>query len=124
MGFSIPVNEMIPIIKQIEETGKVVYPIIGISAVSIKDLNGFQKVNQNIPNDVTDGVLIVEITKDSPADKAKLESGDIMTSYNGESVKDFKDFRRNLYKNKVGDSVKLGFIRDGQEMEVDVILEW
>ncbi len=123
MGFSIPVNEMIPIIKQIEETGKVVYPIIGISAVSIKDLNGFQKVNQNIPNDVSDGVLIVEITKDSPADKAKLESGDIMTSYNGESVKDFKDFRRNLYKNKVGDSVKLGFIRDGQEMEVDVILE-
>lgn len=123
MGFSIPVNEMVPIIKQIEENGKVSYPIIGISAISITDLNTFQKDRYKIPKDVDKGVLIMEATAGGPADKAELKQGDVIVKFGNETVKSFKDFRRYLYTYKVGEKVGLEVLRDGVVVEVEVILE-
>ena len=123
MGFSIPVNEMIPIIKQIEEKGSVDYPIVGISAVSISDLNNFQKANYKIPEGKSVGVLVMEITPQGPASKSELQVGDIITTFNGEDLKTFKEFRRFLYQHKVGEEVTLGVERGTQTLEVKIVLE-
>ena len=123
MGFAIPINEVEPIVKQISEHGKVNYPYLGISAVSIEQMNVFQRNYYKIPDDITTGVFIVEIANDSPARKADIKEGDVMTKFNDENVKTFKDFRRMLYQNKIGDTVKLELNRYGEIVEVEVTLE-
>lgn len=123
MGFSIPVNEMVPIIKQIEEKGKVDYPIIGISAISISDLNSFQKNRYNIDENLDKGVLIMEATSGGPAEKANLKGGDIITKFNNEEITSFKDFRRLLYTQRIGETVRLEILRDGASLDVDVTLQ-
>ncbi len=122
MGFSIPVSEMIPIIQQLEETGKVAYPIIGVSMISIEDLSEYSRRQYGIADNVTHGILVVEVTDGSPAQNAQMKSGDVITEYEGETVKTFKDFRKKLYGNRPGDKVTLKVNRAGTDMNIDVIL--
>lgn len=123
MGFSIPINEVIPIINQIEENGKVTYPILGISAVSVQDLNPFQRNYYQIPQSIQSGVYIAELTQNGPAKKAGIKEGDILTEFDGDTMSSFKDFRRKLYGKKVGDKVNLKLARGSETYEVEVVLE-
>lgn len=123
MGFSIPVNEVVPIISQIEENGDVSYPIIGISAVSIENLNPFQKNYYKIAENVNSGVFVAEVTNGSPAKTAGILEGDIITKFEDQVINSFKDFRKELYTHSVGDKVKLVLDRYGDEIEVEVTLE-
>ncbi|AMC94462.1 serine protease [Erysipelothrix larvae] len=122
MGFSIPINEVIPIVTQLEENGKVTYPIIGISGVSISDLNSFNLQYYGLKQD-DKGVFIVEVTKGGPADEAGVKQYDIITSIDGVEVTSFKDFRRILYSKSVGDHVKITVTRDGASQEIEVVLK-
>ena len=123
MGFAIPINEVEPIVKQISEEGKVTYPYLGISAVSIEQMNIFQRNYYKIPEDIASGVFIVEVANGSPAKKAGIKEGDVMIKFNKEKVRTFKDFRRMLYQNKVGETVELELNRFGEKVEVKVTLE-
>ncbi len=122
MGFAIPVSEMIEIIKQIEETGKVSYPVVGISAVSVQDLNPHQKQMYGIDPNISEGVYIAEVTPGGPAQSAGLQKGDILVEFDQEKVSTFKEFRKTLYKHKVGDVVSVSVIRDGKPVTVEVTL--
>ncbi|QIK70587.1 PDZ domain-containing protein [Erysipelothrix sp. HDW6C] len=123
MGFAIPINEVVPIIEQIAENGKVSYPIIGISAVSLEDLNDFMRKSYNIPDGIEKGVFIAEVTSGGPANKAGIKEGDILTKFGDVEVTSFKDFRRELYKHKVGETVEIEVNRDGKTMTISVTLE-
>lgn len=121
MGFSIPINEVVPIINQIKETGEVSYPIIGISAVSIEELHPTYRSLLKLTD--SEGVLVVEVISNSPASKAKLENHDVIVGFDGKEVASFKDFRRELYSKRPGDSVKLDIIREGEPLEIEVTLD-
>lgn len=123
MGFSIPINEVVPIIKQIEETGKVQYPVIGISGVSVSEMNPFLKNYYKVPSDVNAGVFIAELTQNGPARKADIKEGDILTHINDKAISSYREFRRELYAHKVGDTVKLTINRNGEIHEVEVTLQ-
>lgn len=122
MGFSIPVGEMIPIIQQIEETGKVAYPKVGISMLSVEDLSPFYRSQYNVPNNVTDGILIVEIVPNSAASTANLQEGDIINEIEDVKVSSFKEFRKKLFENRPGDKIRLKVTRGNEVLDVDVVL--
>lgn len=122
MGFSIPVNEVIPIVKQLAEKGEVAYPNIGISAISIENLNVFQRNYYKIPDGVNAGVFVVEIVKGSPASKAGIKEGDIITKFDDQAITTFKDFRRELYRRSPGEKIKLHIDRYGEEIDIEVTL--
>lgn len=122
MGFSIPVSEMIPIIQQIEETGKVAYPIVGVSMISIEDLSPFSRQEYGIPTNIQEGILVVEVVPNSPAASARIQAGDIINKFEDITVTNFKDFRRELFKYRPGDKVVFTVTRDNQVIEIDVIL--
>lgn len=112
MGFANPINEVISIVTQLEETGTVTRPFIGISAISIPELierNRFY--NLELPK-VNYGVYVNEVVKGSPADKGGIQAGDIITKLGNLQVNDFKGFRRHLYRFKTGDTVEVELIRD------------
>jgi serine protease Do len=122
MGFAIPINEVIPIIEQIEKEGSVRYPIVGISSVSIEDMNDYQKEYYSI-GDVEYGIFIAEVIKGSPAEKGGILAGDIITRFDGTEVKAFKEFRKILYGKRPGDTVVFEVLRDDKTVSIEVTLD-
>ncbi len=70
----------------------------------------------------TDGVLIEEVTEDSPAEKAGLKHGDIVTHFNGKAVTSQAQLRQLVAGTDPGRTVKLKIWRDGEEITATVEL--
>jgi len=68
------------------------------------------------------GVIITRITDDSPAEKAKLEVGDLILTIDGKSVVGVREMTRTLAEKAIGKPVKLAIVRDGRTREVSVTL--
>lgn len=66
------------------------------------------------------GVKVTEIEEDSPADKAGLDEGDIITQYNGTDVKGVDDMREKVKDIKEGDTLNLTFKRNGTTKTTEV----
>ena len=75
----------------------------------------------NLPQD-TSGVLVQEVTQDSPADKANLQSNDVITALDGQAVSDVQGLRDMIQQHQAGDEVTLTILRNGAEMQVKVTL--
>ena len=107
MGFAIPINEVIPIIQQLKDNGKVIRPVIGISAVSVDELAVYQKSYYGIRLDLNTGLLITSVVENSPASRAGLKEGDIIMSFDQVNILSFKEFRKLLYAKNVGDIISI-----------------
>lgn len=123
MGFANPVNEVMHIVQQLKEQGKVTRPMIGISSISMQDLILRAKFfNLEIPN-VEYGIYVNDVLKDSPADLAGIQEGDVIIEFNHVQVKDFKEFRRQLYQFKPNDKVEVTIVRNNETIKKSVTLK-
>lgn len=122
MGFAIPINEIIPIVTQLETTGKVTRPVIGITGNDISQLTDYQKNYLGIRLD-SSGVLISKITPGGPAALAGILEGDIITAFDGQQVSSFKEFRKILYGKAIKDVVEIVVIRNEKEVSMNIILQ-
>lgn len=111
MGFAIPINEVIPIIERLLADGDVVRPVIGFSAIDIKDLTRDQKKFYGINLSVSSGIVITSVTMGTPAYRSGLKALDVVTEFDGIPVASFKDYRKFLYGKKVGDQVEITYVR-------------
>jgi serine protease Do len=111
MGFAIPVNEIVPIIEQLMANGRVIRPLLGVSAVSIDTMPSAQKSFYGIQLDLDKGIMITGVQTGSPAAKAGLKAKDVITIFDGVTVTSFKQFRRLLYGKQVGDTVEVTYVR-------------
>lgn len=111
MGFAIPVNEIVPIIEQLMANGRVIRPLLGVSAVSIDTMPSAQKSFYGIQLDLDKGIMITGVQAGSPAAKAGLKAKDVITIFDGITVTSFKQFRRLLYGKQVGDTVEVTYVR-------------
>ncbi len=122
MGFANPINEVISILDQIQQTGEVQRPVIGISAISVPDLiarNRFYGLEVPMVNE---GVYVNEVLANSPAQQADIQPGDVIVGINNQKVDDFKTFRRHLYRFKAGDTIDIEIVRDGDKLTKSLIL--
>ncbi|MFG0276116.1 MAG: PDZ domain-containing protein, partial [Phycisphaerales bacterium] len=69
------------------------------------------------------GLLIGDVTKDGPADKAGLTKGDRIVMWNGEELPNVFAYMQALGGHKPGDVVRIGVERDGETIEMEVELE-
>src|SRR5262249_47547438 len=67
-----------------------------------------------------DGLLVNQVTDDSPADRAGLRKGDVILSYNGHAVSDPDDLRRLVRATEPGNTASLGVWRDGSRRALRV----
>lgn len=122
-GFAIPINEVLPIISQLESDGKVIRPILGISVQPLSMLTPFEQAYLGISSQQEEGLFVVNVAHRSPADKAGMEVGDILLKMDGEVLKDFKQFRQILYSHQVGESVTVEYQHNGKLVTKKIILE-
>lgn len=117
IGFAIPSNEAARIVKDIMEYGYVTgKPQLGISC---------QDVTENISRmyNIPVGVYITEVAEDSAAEKAGLQSGDIITKINDEDVASYDELTAKKNEHKAGETIELTYVRNGEENKVTVILD-
>ena len=122
MGFAIPIEDAMEYAKAIEEGGEVERPYIGISMVDLTQEYYLWQNRIVIPEGVDEGIAVMEVVKGSPADKAKLEKGDIIVKLGGSDTGSLAEFRYELYKHKVGDKLEVTYYRDGKKKTTSITL--
>ncbi len=117
IAFSIPASTVKQVVAQLKDKGSVSRGWIGVQ---------IQPVTQDIADSLglkkAEGALVAEPQRGSPADKAGIESGDVITAVNGESVKDARVLARKIGSLAPGESVKLTMLRDGKEKSIELKL--
>ncbi len=122
MGFAIPIEYAMEYVEYLEKGEKIERPFIGISMLNVTDTYRLYQNGIKLDNDVTEGVVIINITKNSGADKAGLQRGDVITAINGTKVSSASYLKYELYKSKVGDKVEITYTRNGKSHTAKVTL--
>jgi serine protease Do len=117
IAFSIPASTVKSVVAQLKDKGSVSRGWIGVQiqpvTPDIADSLGLKKA---------EGALVAEPQANGPAAKAGIESGDVITSVNGESVKDARELARTIGGLAPGTAVKLDVLHKGQDKIVNLTL--
>lgn len=122
MGFAIPIEDALKYANLIETGGSVVRPYVGISMIDIYDEYALWKYRITVPESIDEGIAVVEVASNSPAEKCGLKKGDIITSIAGKTVGSLAEFRYELYQHEVNEKVELVYFRDGKKMTTTITL--
>jgi serine protease Do len=115
IGFAIPISSTTNVISQLIEYNTVKRPSIGIS---VSDVSETVANRYNIPV----GIYVESVTKDGPADKAGLASGDIITKINNVEVKTTSELNKIKNQYSIGDEVTLTVYSNNNYKDVTVKL--
>jgi serine protease Do len=117
IGFAIPAGTAKTVVAQLKDMGFVTRGWMGVE---------IQKITADIAEGLglknVEGALIAQPQPNSPAAKAGIESGDVVTAVNGQAVKDAHDLARRIATMAPGASVKLSVVRQGTEKDFTVTL--
>lgn len=117
IGFAIPSNMAKSVMKSLTTYGKVVRGWLG---VSIQDIN--QDLAKEFGAPGTKGALVADVMEDSPAAKAKLQRGDIITAYNSISIKDPAHLRSMVADTAPDTTVTITILRDKQPKDLKLAI--
>ncbi len=118
IGFAVPANMVRVVLSAVEHGQKnIVRPWIGIEGQA---LTAELATSLNIAQPT--GLLVNSIHPSSPAARAGVQVGDVITALNGKPVEDVEAFRYRLATMSVGSSVDFGLLRKGQRLDVAVHL--
>ena len=117
IGFAIPANMAKSVMTQLIDHGQVHRGMIGVT---------IQPVTSDIASSLglsqASGALVNSVQPGSPADKAGIRRGDVITSVNGAAVKDSNVLRNSVAQMAPGSTAKMTVVRDGKEQTFDVTL--
>jgi serine protease Do len=117
IAFSIPASTVKTVIAQLKDKGSVSRGWIGVQiqpvTADIADSLGLKKA---------EGALVAEPQANGPAAKAGIESGDVITAVNGETVKDARELARTIGGLAPGNAVKLNVLHKGQDKVINLTL--
>lgn len=126
IGFAIPINRIKSSLEQAIQTGKVEYPFLGISYITIT-----KQVSENFDLPVEQGAYISSgensnvpaILKGSSADKAGLQQGDIIAKINDTPITPSNEIALVLRDYEIGSSVDLQVIRNNQQLTIPITIQ-
>jgi len=117
IGFAIPSNIASHVVAQLREHGTVTRGWLGVQMQPVTDA-----LAKAIGMPTARGVLVDEVTANSPAAQADLKQGDVIVSYNGQAIKDGRDLARAVANTDAGQTANLAVWRDGHERNVAVTI--
>ena len=115
IGFAIPINMVKKIKDQLIADGSVTRGFLGIV---------MQELTPELAEsfETKEGIIIAQVEPESPAEKAGLQSGDIIISYKNNAIKNFNAFRNSIALEKPGDKVQLEIIRNSKKKTLTVTI--
>ncbi len=116
IGFAIPINSTTSVYKELISNGKIIRPYIGITGIDL-DENTAKK------NNLVQGVYVRSVDNFSAAEKAGIQSGDVIIEAEGTKIQTMDELNTIKNKHSVGDKIKLKINRNGQEKEITLTLQ-
>lgn len=117
LGFSVPSNTVRSVAEQLIARGKIEYPFIGISYTEVTP-----QVASEMGLSTNHGVMVTQITSNSPAAAAGLQTQDIVTAIDTNQIDEDNSLRSILFRYRVGDKVTLTVERGGQSIRLELTL--
>jgi serine protease Do len=117
IGFSIPSNMARDVMGQLVSSGRVRRGMVG---VSIQPVTADIAASLSLP--AVRGALVSEVQPGSPAERAGIRRGDVITAVNGSPVADYNAFRNVIARTQPGTEVTLTVSRDGREQQLRATL--
>ncbi|MDB6088885.1 MAG: Trypsin-like serine protease [Gammaproteobacteria bacterium] len=117
IGFAIPVNMAHSVMDQLIKYGSVKRGQLGVSMYTVTP-----DIAHSLGLANAMGALVSQVVDGSPAEKAGIHTGDVITSVNGQPVKSNSELRNSIGLMRVGDKVEVGLLRDGKPLRVTAII--
>ncbi|HET9388839.1 MAG TPA: DegQ family serine endoprotease [Steroidobacteraceae bacterium] len=117
IGFAIPVNMAHSVMDQLIKYGSVKRGLLGVSMYTVTP-----DIAQSLGLANAQGALVSQVVDGSPAEKAGIHTGDVITSVNGQAVKSNGELRNAIGLMRVGDKVEIGLLREGKPLHVTAII--
>lgn len=117
-GFAIPVDIVKTIVEDLIEDGKINRPALGVMIGEVDKVTA-----KSLGLDKVKGVLVNDVIKNSAAQKAGIESQDIILSIDGNPVNSVAELQSYVIRKKIGDNIKVKIWRDKKEIEKTVKLQ-
>jgi len=122
LGFAIPANDVINIIKQLEKDGKVTRPALGIHMVNLSNLSTTDLQKLKLPENVTSGVAVRSVQKNMPAN-GHLQQYDVITKIDDKAISSTTELQSALYSHSIGDEMTVTYYRNGKEETTKIKLD-
>jgi serine protease Do len=117
IAFAIPADTVKSVVSQLRDKGSVTRGWIGVQIQNVTP-----EIADSMSLKQATGALVSEPQKDSPAAKAGVQSGDVITSVDGSAIHDAHDLARRIGAMSPGTTVKLGMVHQGEEKTVSLTL--
>jgi serine protease Do len=118
IGFAISTDTAIPVVQSLITEGKVVRPWLGVEVTTVtSSIQQYYNLSVNV------GVLITSVTSGSPADKAGLRAGDVITKIDDEDISTTEDLVSAIGSHQIGDKVEIVYYRGSVQKVANVTLE-
>lgn len=109
VGFAVPSNTVREVARQIRESGRVVRPWLGVSALPLPGPAEHEGEEEH-----DRGILVAQVVRGGPAASAGLKPGDVLLRVGGEPVRSLRDLLRELARLPIGAAVDVRYGRDGE----------
>ena len=107
VGFAVPSNTIAQVVSKLVNGEKVVHPYLGVSIGTPANRSGAQ---------------VATVKNGSPADKAGLQAGDVITSFGGETIASPDDLTAAVAAKQPGDKVSITYVRNGSTNTTEVTI--
>lgn len=115
IGFAIPSDDALPIIKELIENKKIVRPYIGISGINVDEISARR-------SNISVGVYVAQVMTNSPAQAAGIQRGDVIVGIDDKEITTMEELNEIKNSKKIGDTVTIKINRAGKDIEVKVTL--
>lgn len=119
IGFAIPINIAKTIVESIKENGEFETVLLGIQGIDLDVFEEYFEVDTGAEN----GAVVRKVEEKSPAAKAGIEPSDVITKIDSKEVSGMDEIRKMLLNFKIGDTVKVEIMRDGESKTLDLTFE-
>ncbi|BAY28056.1 HtrA2 peptidase [Calothrix sp. NIES-2100] len=123
LGFAIPINTAKKIASQLIATGKVNHPYLGIQMLTLtpevkEQLNS--DPNSPITVEESQGVLIIKVARNSPANTGGLRAGDVIIKANNQAITNAEELQQAVENTPAGNNLQLQVLRHGQTLNLNI----
>jgi serine protease Do len=115
IGFAVPMAEAKPVFMQLKTSGHIDRGWLGVKIQTVTD-----EIADSVGLKKAMGALVMEVAKDSPADKAEIKVGDVITKFDGKDVKEMRQLPRMVAETKKGKGVPVEIWRNGKSQTVQL----
>ncbi|MGE6593683.1 S1C family serine protease [Bacillus mycoides] len=117
IGFAIPINIAKTVLESLEKEGIVKRPMIGVQLFDVEKITNSARDQLKLPKEITNGVVLGNISNQSPAEKGGLQQHDVVSALDEQQIENVVQFRKYLYeKKKSGDTIKVTVYRNGEKI--------